>query len=85
MTGGKLKFLGEIVKCFFIGKEKKLNAFVLDRLQNLFSMYWMEAFDLISIPINTFCNNVDGLLTKTEKGTQNKFTPNFFRGSWILL
>ena len=67
VTGGKLKFLGEIVTnavFFFSGKEKKkINALVIDQSQNLFGTERMEAFDLFDVPIKTFYN-VDGSSTK---------------------
>ena len=61
-----IKILGwNCFKIFFSQrKRKKLNAFVMEWSQNLFSMDWMEAFN---IPINMFCNNVDGLSINSEK------------------
>ena len=39
----------------------------MDRSQNLFSMDWMELFDLFNISIKPFCNNVDGSSNNTKK------------------
>ena len=39
----------------------------MDQSQNPFGTDWMEAFDLFNIPINMFCNHVDGSSTNSEK------------------
>ena len=54
----------------------------MDRSQNHFGTYWMEAFDLFNIPINPFYNNVDGLSTNTEKLKRELKTnfPDIFSG-----
>ena len=35
--------------------------------QNLFGADWMEEFDLFNVPINTFCNKIDGTTTSSDK------------------
>ena len=73
--------MGEtFINVFFNGKERKLKAFVMQNVQNLFGMDWMEEFDLFNIPINTFCNKIDGTMTssdKLKKRTKIKF-PEIF-------
>ena len=69
---------------FFIGKERKLKAFFMRNAQNLFGMDWIEEFDLFNVPINTFCNKIDGTTTssdKPKKKTKNKITGNIFSGA----
>ena len=55
------------INFFFNGKEKKLKAFVMRNAQNLFGTDWMEEFDQFNIPINTFCNKIEGNLTSSDK------------------
>ena len=57
--------MGEtFINVFFNGKERKLKAFVMRNAQNLFRTDWMEEFDLFNVPINTFCNKIDGTTTR---------------------
>ena len=35
--------------------------------QNLFGADWMEEFDLFNVPINNFCNKIDGTMTSSDK------------------
>ena len=64
--------MGEtFINVFFNGKERKLKAFVMRNAQNLFAMDWMEEFDLFNIPINTFCNKIDGT-TSSDKLKKSK-------------
>ena len=89
VIGGKLESSGQIVtNVFFLGKEKiKINAFVMDQSQHIFDTDWMEAFDLFNVPLNMFCNYVDGSSINTEKlKTELKanFPEFFFGGSWIF-
>ena len=42
----------------------------------------MEEFDLFNVPINTFCNKIDGTTTtsdKLKKRTKNEISGNIFR------
>ena len=39
--------------------------------QNLFGMDWMEEFDLFNVPINTFCNKIDGTTTSSDALKKN--------------
>ena len=35
--------------------------------KNLFGTDWMEEFDLLNVPINTFCYKIDGTMTNSDK------------------
>ena len=68
IIGEKLKFMGEtFINVFFTGKERKLKVFVMRNTQNLFGTDWMGEFDLFNVPINTFCNKIDGTSTSSDK------------------
>ena len=41
-----------------MGRIKKLKGFVMNQTQNLFSMDWIELFDLLNQPIKSFCYSV---------------------------
>ena len=50
--------------------------------QNLFGTDWMEEFNLFNVPLNTFCNKIDGTTTsldKLKKELKIKF-PEIFSG-----
>ena len=54
IAGNRLKFVGEYyTNVTFMGKTLKLKGFVMYCTQNLFSMDWIESFDLFK-PINYF-------------------------------
>ena len=76
--------MGEtFINVFFNEKERKLKAFVMRNAQNLFGTEWMEEFDLFNIPINTFCNRIDGTRTssdKLKKELKIKFSKIFSEG-----
>ena len=77
--------MGEtFINVFFNGKkERKLKAFVMRNAQNLFGTDWIEEFDLFNVPINTFCNKIDGTTTssdKLKKGLKIKFPEIFSEG-----
>ena len=64
----KLKFMREnFINVFFNEKERILKAFVMRNAQNLFGTDWIEEFHLFNVPINNFCNKIDGTTTCSHK------------------
>ena len=77
--------MGEtFINVFFNGKERKLKVFVMRNAPNLSGTDWREDFDLFNVPINTFCNKIDGSTTtssdKLKKELKIKFTEIFSEG-----
>ena len=53
MTGSKLRFVGEYyTNVIFMGKTLRLKGFVMNRIQNLYSLAWIESFDLLTNQLN---------------------------------
>ena len=48
-------------------KERKLKVFVIQNAQNLFGVDWMEEFNLFNVPIDNFCNKIDGTTISSDK------------------
>ena len=68
IKGNKLKFIGEYyTNITFKVKTLKLKGFVMNRTQNLFGMNWIESFDLLNQPINSFCSSVSNNSNRAEK------------------
>ena len=49
VTREKLKFMRKSINVFFNEKERKLKAFVMRNLQNVFGTDWMEEFGLFDV------------------------------------
>ena len=63
-----------------LSKTEKLKGLVRNRTQNLFSIDWIESFDLLNEPIITFCFSVRvnfNSMEKLKKEFMIKF-PEFF-------
>ena len=73
---------GTFINVFFNGKERQLKAFVMRNARNLFGTDWIKDFDLLNVPINTFCHKIDGTTSsdKLKKELEIKFPEIFLEG-----
>ena len=55
------------INVFFNEKERKLKAFVMWNAQNFVGTDWMGELALFNVPIDTFCNKIDGTTTSSDK------------------
>ena len=71
----------------FQGRTLKLKTFVLKIAENLFSIDWMEKFKLWDMPINSFYQKLENLITDAKnliKDLKEIFPEVFFWGLWSV-
>ena len=71
-TGQKLKFLGEFITNETLNKKTlELRRFAMRNTNNLFETDWIEQFKLWNRPFNSFCHEIEVLLTKQKVFRKN--------------
>ena len=73
MSREKIKFEGELItNVTFQGRTLKLKTFVLENKENLFGIDWMEKIKLWDVPINSFCQKLENLITEAKNLINDK-------------